>query len=146
MQKRDNAVADFCDGHSCSQAVLAAYCEEHGLAREQAIRLATGFGGGMGRQGKTCGALTGAVMTLGLAKGPSTSLDSAAKEETYRLVAELTARFRAECGATDCKALLGCDLSRPDDDQQAQQNQLFKTRCPGYVAAAMDILEELLGK
>ncbi len=65
---------------NCAQTVLSTYCENFGLERILALRLAQGFGGGMGHAGKTCGAVTGAYMVLGLAQkissdSPRESLD-----------------------------------------------------------------------
>lgn len=53
---------------NCAQAILSTYCEAFGLERNLALRLAQGFGGGMAHMGKTCGAVTGAYMVLGLSQ------------------------------------------------------------------------------
>jgi len=83
MTKSEEAVSSFCDGFLCSQAILSVYGEEEGLERELALKLATGLGGGMGRTAHTCGAVTGAILVIGLKKGPVSVNDVAAKEETY---------------------------------------------------------------
>jgi C_GCAxxG_C_C family probable redox protein len=144
MTKKDDAVNKFCDGLSCSQAVLSVYGAERGLDTDLALRLATGFGGGMGRQGNTCGAVTGAVMAIGLERGSRSREESDKKEETYQAVREFMARFEEECGSTVCKELLGCDISNPTGYARARSQDLFNTHCPGYVGSAMEILEEIL--
>ncbi len=146
MSKKDDAVNKFCDGLSCSQAVLSTYGAEHGLDTELALKIATGFGGGLARQGGTCGAVTGAVMVIGLDRGSLSPEDREAKEDTYRAVREFMRRFEEECGSTICRELLGCDISQPSGYERAREQNLFQTHCPGYVGSAMEILEEVIGK
>lgn len=69
MKKPDQAAALFEEGFACSQAVLATFCERFGLDRHIGLKLAEGFSGGIGRQGLTCGAVTGALMVIGLRYG-----------------------------------------------------------------------------
>jgi C_GCAxxG_C_C family probable redox protein len=144
MTKKDDAVNKFCDGLSCSQAVLSTFGAERGLDTELALKLATGFGGGMGRQGHTCGAVTGAIMVIGLNRGSTSPQENQKKEETYQAVKEFMDRFEVQCGSTVCKELLGCDISNPQGYARARSQDLFKTQCPGYVGSAMEILEEIL--
>ena len=66
MDKVSHALSTFDSGFNCSQSVLTAFCNEFGLHDEPAFRIACGFGGGMGRMAKTCGAVTGAFMVIGL--------------------------------------------------------------------------------
>ena len=67
--KSEQAVRKFGKGFNCSQAVLSVYAEEFGLCRETALKIACGFGGGMGRMALTCGVVTGAFMVIGLKYG-----------------------------------------------------------------------------
>jgi C_GCAxxG_C_C family probable redox protein len=110
MNRVDQAVSCFKRGVNCSQAVLSTYCEQFGLAKEAALRLAAGFGGGMGRMGDTCGAVTGAFMVLGLKYGPVEATDQQAKETVYERVRELARRFEARNGTTVCRDLIQCDI------------------------------------
>ena len=66
MNKRTLALAQFDKGFACSQAVFSAYAEDLGLDQETALKIAGPFGGGTGRKAETCGAVTGALMALGL--------------------------------------------------------------------------------
>ncbi len=66
MSRIENAVSRFAEGYNCSQAVLSAYAEQLGVDGETALKIAAGFGGGLGRMAETCGAVTGAFMVLGL--------------------------------------------------------------------------------
>ncbi len=143
MTKSEEAVSSFCDGFLCSQAILSVYGEEEGLDRDLALKLATGLGGGMGRTAHTCGAVTGAILVIGLKKGPVSVNDVAAKEETYYLVREFLNRFQEENGSLECRELLDCDIGTPDGYRQAREKGLFDDICPRLVDSAVKILEEM---
>ena len=68
MNSIEDAVNLFENGYMCSQAVFAAFSEDYGLSREQALKIGACFGSGM-RKGEVCGACTGALMALGLKYG-----------------------------------------------------------------------------
>src|SRR5512137_2490461 len=102
MTRIEEAVALFKQGSSCSQAVVAAFAPSLGLDRDTALRLASGFGGGMGRLAETCGAVTGAFMVLGLKYGAATT-DKQAKETIYALVRDFAQRFKAVHGSILCR-------------------------------------------
>jgi C_GCAxxG_C_C family probable redox protein len=124
--------------------VLAAYAPQFGLDRETALKVAGAFGGGMGRMGETCGAVTGALMVIGLRYGQAAAGDQQAKEKTYEVTREFADRFKDRHGCLDCRDLLGCDISTPEGMQQAREQQLFATRCSQYIQDAVEIVERLL--
>jgi C_GCAxxG_C_C family probable redox protein len=126
---------------NCSQAVLTAFCEEFGLSAALARRLALGFGGGMGRCGKTCGAVTGAFMVLGLKHELNAENGQQVKEKVYALVKDFSRRFCEINGSTTCKDILGCDLNTPEGVAFAKEKSLFTTLCPKFVHDAVEILE-----
>jgi C_GCAxxG_C_C family probable redox protein len=138
----DLARSRFSEGFSCSQSVLAAFAPELGLDVDAALRVSAAFGGGMGRLGHTCGAVTGALMVLGLKYGAIVA-DPVAKERTYALTREFIARFEAHHGATACADLLGVNIGTPEGQAAAREANLFKTTCPGLVASAAAILAEM---
>ncbi len=144
MDKIEAAVSSFNDGFSCSQAVLSTYGNDLGLDRETALRVAAAFGGGMGRMGATCGAVTGAFMVLGLKYGSPDEEDSDAKEKTYEQVRQFARRFVKEHGSLICNDLLGCDISTSHGREEASEKGLFTTLCPKLVGSAGEILEQLL--
>ena len=84
MSRVEQAVSCFKGGFNCSQAVLSTYAQDFGLDREAALKLAAGFGGGMGRMAGTCGAVTGAFMVLGLKHGPTEAGDQTGKGNSLR--------------------------------------------------------------
>ncbi len=143
MTRIEEAKALFSQGFSCSQAVVAAFAPSLGLDRDTALKIASGFGGGMGRLAETCGAVTGAFMVLGLKCGSATT-DKQAKETIYALVRELAQRFKGVHGSLLCRDLLGCNLNTAEGLALAQEKKLFSTVCPPYVETAATILEEML--
>jgi C_GCAxxG_C_C family probable redox protein len=140
------AVANFLEGYNCAQSVLASCGQPLGLPRETAMQVAQAFGGGLGRTGNVCGAVTGALMAIGLSFPANAAKDKATKDAACQLTREFMARFRARHGAINCRDLLGFDLSTSADHQKAVEAGVFKTVCPGLVGSAAQIVEELLAK
>jgi C_GCAxxG_C_C family probable redox protein len=124
--------------------VLSSFGEALGLDRELALRVAGAFGGGMARMGETCGAVTGALMVIGLKYGMTQAKDEAAREQTYKLAQELAARFKERHRSIICRELLGYDLSSPEGRKAAYDKGLFSTLCPELVRDAVEILEQML--
>ena len=102
LARVETALARFAGGFNCAQAVFSVYAEHLGFDRDAAIKLAAGFGGGMGRMASTCGAVTGAFMVLGLQYGNS-SADREAKEAIYARIREFADRFKARNGSLVCQ-------------------------------------------
>jgi C_GCAxxG_C_C family probable redox protein len=142
MSKSKEAVARFAEGFSCSQAVFSTYAAESGLDRDTALKIASGFGGGIGGLGQTCGAVSGAIMALGLKHGTTTA-DRAAKETIYAKVRQFTERFQQRNGSLLCRDLLGCDISTAEGRQHARDAGLFQQKCPKLVEDAAEILEQI---
>jgi len=144
MSNVEIAMASFKEGLSCSQAVLAAFAPGLGLDRLTALRVAAAFGGGMARMGQTCGAVSGALMVIGLRHGHVVAEDQAAKERTYALVREFVDQFRARNTSLLCRELLGCDVGTPEGMQLVREKGLTTSICPGLVRDAAEILEQLM--
>ncbi|MFQ5905305.1 MAG: C-GCAxxG-C-C family protein [bacterium] len=144
MSSVEDAVACFKERLNCAQAVLSAYCEELGLGRETALKIATPFGAGMARMGETCGAVTGAFMVIGLKHGRTKADDEEAKEKTYSLMNEFMEKFRSRNTSIVCNVLLGFDISTPEGLQRAKEKDVHSNVCPKFVQDASEILEELL--
>jgi len=134
------AVALFEQGFTCGQAVLAAFADRHGLDRDAALRVACAFGGGIARTGGTCGAVSGALMAIGLKHGRTRVEDEAAREKTYEATRTFLARFRQEHGSDVCRELLGVDIGTPDGREAATKRGLFVSRCPEFVRSAARIV------
>jgi len=144
--KPEQAVNYHKEGSNCSQAVISVYAEDLGLSRKIALKIAQGFGGGMGRTAQTCGAVTGAFMVLGLKYGNADIHDIEAKERIYGLVREFVRRFESRNSSIVCRELLGCDISKPEGIQEAKEKDLFTSVCPKAVKEATEILDEMINQ
>jgi len=129
---------------NCAQTVLTTFCEEFSIDRGLALRIAMGFGGGMGRTGRTCGAVTGAYIVLGLAQHISLANPREAVDKTYKLMRKFNRRFMKRHGSMTCKELIGCDLSTRQGQAKAHRKEVFATLCPVFVGDSVKILENLL--
>ncbi|WP_236005732.1 C-GCAxxG-C-C family protein [Heliomicrobium gestii] len=144
MDKPEKAATIFQEGYNCAQAVIGAFALDCGIDEVTAKKMAAAFGGGIARTGETCGAVTGAMMAIGLRYGQTCGSDSERKEKTYEQVHEFLQRFQARNGLLRCKELLGCDVSTPEGRQQAKDGDYHNTRCPKFVRDSAEILESLL--
>jgi len=144
MERAKQAVATFKEGFSCSQAVLSAFSEAMGMDRDTALRISQPFGGGIAHMGETCGAVSGALMVIGLQYGRIKADDAEAKEKTYDTVHEFIKQFKARHESIVCREILGYDVSREDEFKQAQEQNLFERICPQLVQTAAELCEYLL--
>ncbi len=145
MELEDTSSNYFSQGFSCAQSVLMAYAERFGLTPELAARLAASFGGGMARTGQTCGAVSGALMVIGLQAGATDPTDKESKERTYALANQLMEAFSAKHGSVNCPGLLnGCHMGTPEGMAAARAEGYFQTRCPVYVRDAARLAGEMI--
>ena len=144
MSRVERALSCFEEGFNCAQAVLSTYGPQFGLDRELALKVAGAFGGGIARMGQTCGAVTGALMTIGLKYGNTKTDDEQAKEKAYSLAKEFADRFQSRNGSIVCRELLGCDISIPEERKLVAEKGLFATLCPKFVQDAAEIVEQIL--
>jgi C_GCAxxG_C_C family probable redox protein len=143
MRESLKIAMDRFDGpYSCSQAVFSAFAPRYGLSDELALKIASPFGGGMSRQGHVCGAVSGALLVLGLARGSADPQDKAA---IYELGREFIERFEALHATVVCRELIGYDLSLPAEASAAKQAGITGEVCPALVRGAAEILEDMLG-
>jgi C_GCAxxG_C_C family probable redox protein len=143
MGRAEAAVELHGKGCNCAQAVLAVFANDLGLGDEDALRIATAFGGGMGRTDGICGSVSGACMVLGLRSDMRRPEDKAAKDSAYARMQEFTRRFVERHGDTACTGLLGVNLSTSEGMQAARDRGLFSTRCNELIRSAVDILESM---
>lgn len=90
----EQAVANFKAGYNCSQSVVAAFADLYGFIREQSLRMAASFGGGIGRMRMTCGAACGMFLLAGLETGATEGDDRAGKSANYKVVQALAENSR----------------------------------------------------
>lgn len=143
-ERSEEAARAFDGGLNCAQAVASVFAADFGLDEETVRKLACGFGGGLAHTDRTCGAVSGAVLVLGIARGTAVPGDREGKERCYALVREFIRRFTARHGSVNCTELVGFDLSGPRGLEAARAAGVFSERCTGYVADAAGIVEEIL--
>ena len=141
MEDPLKAKSRFKNGYACSQSVLSTLAPDLGLDEETALKVASAFGGGMARHGEVCGALTGALMVMGLKFG---SLNTGEEEAVRTASQELMRRFEAENGSLLCRELLGYTLIVPEELEKARQSGVFQTRCPLFVQSATELAKEII--
>jgi C_GCAxxG_C_C family probable redox protein len=124
--------------------VLSTYGRRFGLDRETGLRMAGTFGAGMARTGGTCGAVTGALMVIGLKHAKTQPGDDDSRELTYSLAQEFMDAFTERNKSLLCRELLGVDVSTAEGMAAVRQKDLFATICPRFVQDAGEILEGLL--
>ncbi len=147
MDRAEKALSYFDNKFNCAQSVLTAFADESGLSEDDSLRVSCAFGGGMGRQQHTCGAVTGAAMALGLRFGKGKNDEEEKKQQTYNLTVELFDEFTKLNGSTNCRELLNNLNMRDDKDLELINVQnLFHTNCRKYVADAVRIAENIIAK
>ena len=134
------AQAYFDVGYACSQAVLLAYAPHFELDLKTAKLISSTFGGGMGRLRKTCGALTGSFMVLGLAYGNEDPSDMPTKLAAYSKVRDLYHKVEAFHGTADCKELLLKHASQSEVEERLHH----KILCRQLVGEAAGLVYEQL--
>lgn len=142
MTHKEKAMEVFWDKFNCSQAVFAAFSEEFGMSEEQALKVSLCFSGGM-RKGEVCGAVSGALMVLGMKYSESGKDAAEVKAIAYQKASEFMDKFKNVNGSCICKEILGCDISTPEGMEFAREKNCFNDICPEMVESAVKILEEM---
>lgn len=141
LNVRRSTDASYASGLFCAESALLALAKAQGIESDLLPRIATGFCGGMSRMCGTCGALTGAMMGVGLALGRSEGNQSA--QPAYEVTQQLMREFEQEFGARDCHKLLGCDLNTPEGRATFRESRLNE-RCATYTGRAAEIAASLI--
>ena len=129
------AVDYYKGGLYCSQAILGAFCEKYGLDKETAFRVSSGLNSGL-RRAEACGAVTGAVLVIGLKYGDSKAVCNAKTEEYIK-------NFTDKNKSIICRDLLDCDISTSAGIEKAISEKLFTTRCLDLVTSAAQVLVDM---
>ncbi len=142
MTKKEKAMSLFKEGYNCSQAVFGAFAEELGLDFETAVKIASSFGGGMGRMREVCGAVSGMFMAAGMKCGYSSPTDNQSKTAHYKLIQDLAGEFKACNGSIVCRELLGLEGKDNSHVPSERTKEYYKKRpCAELVGEAAEILE-----
>lgn len=149
MNRVEKAIARHTSGFGCAQSVASVFAEELGIDEVTAQKMAIGLGGGIGRQGEICGALSGGVLVLGMKHGVNSmdgEANKVAKNLVYDLDQKLTAQFRERTGAIRCNDILGFDMNDPVARAAALEKGVFATRCNKCIQDSVEIVEKLLSE
>jgi C_GCAxxG_C_C family probable redox protein len=140
------AIATYLSDFNCSQAVLSAFAPSLGIEKKYALKLTTGFGGGIAGSGELCGAVSGAYMAIGLKYGRSEPEDLNAKLKTLNFIAEFNKLFTERNGSLRCKDLLKADMSKSEGRQKLVDNNAFEKVCPTFIKDATEIVEYIFNE
>ena len=133
----------FLQGANCAQAVAGAFADVVGMEEAELFKLASGFGGGVGRMREVCGAVSGMVIIFNILHGNSDISDKDAKDAHYAKIQNLAKKFEAETGSIICRTLLNLDANAATPPQsEARTEKYYKQRpCADLVEIAAQILE-----
>ena len=146
MSKSEAAAGYMKQGYNCAQAVVKTYAADVGIGEEEIVKIASVLGGGIGRTGNVCGAVSGAALIIGAKFGSTDNTKLESKDKAYQKSGELLERFAAENKSILCSEILGYDISSKEGLMQARQSGVFAQKCPGFVASAARILESLISE
>jgi len=135
----------FQRGYNCSQAVLAAFCDETGLDFDTAVKISSPFGGGIGKLREVCGTVTGMLMVIGMKYGYTDPKNKEAKTEHYELVQNLAKQFEKDNGSIVCRELLGLSIKNDSPVPEDRNESYYKKRhCAELVEQAAKLLDEYI--
>jgi C_GCAxxG_C_C family probable redox protein len=144
MKRQESALEYFRNKFNCSQAVFTVFGKDYGLSEDDCLKISCAFGGGMGRQQHTCGAVTGALLALGMKYGKALNDPEENKMLTYSKTQEFFRRFDELNGSVNCKVLLnGLNMNDPEDHKIIMEGKLFDIKCEKYVVDAVEIVGTL---
>jgi len=138
------AIEAFETGNNCAQSVVKAFAKDLKIYESQALQMASAFGGGMGKLQKTCGAVTGAFMVIGLKNSLAIQLDEERKDKTNQMIQAFEKYFVESHDSSQCKDLINCDLNTEEGQQYYQQKNLGEKVCQNCIFSAVRILEEVM--
>lgn len=144
MDRKEKAAQYFLSGYNCAQSVAMAFADLIEMDEKTAARIASGFGGGIGRLREVCGAVSGMVMVASYLYGYDTP-DQAQQATCYQMVQSLAEQFKAENGSIICRDILKNPPSDPTPSPRTAE-YYAKRPCARMVMAAARILEEYIEK
>ena len=128
-------------GYYCAESVLIALAERQNVQSDLIPRIAAGFCSGLARTGGQCGAVSGAILGIGLALGRSTPAEPL--DPAYAATRHFLQAFEARFGSINCQALTGCHLGTPEGQEKFKSEQKIED-CKEYVAEAARLALEAI--
>jgi C_GCAxxG_C_C family probable redox protein len=143
--KSEIAVEKFLGGFNCAQSVFYSFCDDLAFEKNTALKIACGFGAGMGLKGEVCGAVTGGIMVLGTKYGRGEQDGRIATDLTYTKTRELMSQFTAKHGSFICRKLIfGLDLTTGEGQKEFVEKDLLNKACKPCVQSVVEILENIM--
>ena len=147
MTRKEKAMQSFLEGYNCSQCLVLAFEDYLTIDIDTALKIASPFGGGMGRLREVCGSVSGMFMVFGFLKGYTTPSDYEGKKELYEHIQELARRFEEVNGSIVCRDLLGLSVQKETATPEKRTDEYYKKRpCAELVGIATEILEAYLNE
>ena len=136
---------NFRKGYNCSQSIVLAFEDMLSIDESTLSRMASSFGGGMGRLREVCGSVSGMFMVAGLLYGYDGPETGQIKAAHYARIQELARRFEDKYGTIVCREILGLDVRHDTPTPEARTDGYYKKRpCPEIIGDAAEILEQYI--
>ncbi len=143
MNRGEIGVNKFKEGYNCAQSVLFSYVNKLNISENFALKIANGFGAGMGRKQEVCGAISGGILVLNVLYGRGENEAKEKQEILYSKVRELIDRFEEQFKTVTCLNLLDdCRLLTPEGQERFTSDNMIN-KCYEYVDFTIKVLEEL---
>jgi len=147
MTRKEKAMQSFLEGYNCAQCMMLAFEDMLTIDLDTALKIASPFGGGMGRLREVCGSVSGMFMVLGFVKGYNEPGNYEGKKELYEHVQELARRYEEANGSIICRDLLGLNVKKEEATPEKRTEEYYKKRpCAEKIGSAAEILEQYLNE
>lgn len=133
---KGEAIALFEEKYNCCQAIFLPYSKLFGIDKDTALKISSGFGGGIARMGEVCGAINGAVMILGLKYGLADNKSIEKRQKLNQIIREFVSKFKRNHKNIYCRNLLTQDEGIP--------HKMHSEKCATIIEAVCDLLDEYL--
>ena len=140
----EKAKALFMEGYNCTQSVVLAFRDDMGMDREEALKLASPFGAGLGGMREVCGTVSGMMLVIGHFYGYADPKDFEAKKQLYARVQDLADRFRQINGSIICHELLHLEKGARPAPQERSKEYYQKRPCPELCGIAARLVDEYM--
>lgn len=147
MTRKEKAMQSFLDGYNCAQCMMLAFEDMLTIDLDTALKIASPFGGGMGRLREVCGSVSGMFMVFGYINGYNEPDDYEGKKKLYEHIQELARRYEEENGSIICRDLLGLNVQKEEATPQKRTEAYYKNRpCAEKIGSAAEILQQYLNE
>ena len=145
MTRKEKAMQSFLNGYNCSQCMMLAFEDLLTIDLNTALKIASPFGGGMGRLREVCGSVSGMFLMLSFIYGYNNPQDTTSKKVLYAHIQELARRYEEANGSIICRDLLGITVQHDSAVPAERTPEYYANRpCAAKIGSAAEILEQYL--